>query len=238
MNGHFEMEALAVVHSPYREKFGIPRQPGLVREAVCVIQMLPPFNNPSAFVGIDEYSHLWISFVFHGIEQTGWKPMVRPPRLGGNHKVGVFATRSTYRPNQMGLSVVELLEVRVENNEVFLHVAGADLLDGTPVLDIKPYIPYADNIPEARSGLAPDRPDILKVVFESTAADLVADGGRLSESRAMIEGVLAQDPRPAYHAGGNPDRVYGVCLEDYDVRFTVEGDIICVHEIIFQESND
>ncbi len=238
MNPHFEMEALAVVHSPYKEKFGIPRQPGLVKEAVCVIEMLPPFNDPSAFVGIEEYSHLWISFVFHGIQKTAWRPMVRPPRLGGNRKVGVFATRSTHRPNPIGLSVVELLEVRIEPGEVMLHVAGADLLDGTPVLDIKPYVPYADSLPAARSGLAPDCPDMLEVVFEGPAADLVADGGRLSERRAMIEGILAQDPRPAYHAEDKPARVYGVRLEDYDVRFSVEGDIIRVHEIIYQEAHD
>jgi tRNA-Thr(GGU) m(6)t(6)A37 methyltransferase TsaA len=238
MNMSLEFKSIAVVHSPFKEKFGIPRQPGLVKEAVCMIQMLPPFSDPRAFVGIEEYSHLWISFVFHGVEQSGWRPMVRPPRLGGNRKVGVFATRSTHRPNPIGLSVVELLEVRIENNVVFLHVAGADFLDGTPVLDIKPYVSYVDSVPAARSGFAPDRPDTLPVVFDATVAGLVEDGGRLFEQRRLIEGVLAQDPRPAYHAGDKPDRVYGVRLEDYDVRFSVDGDMIRVHEIIFQETDD
>lgn len=232
MNPLFEFEAIGVVHSPYREKFGIPRQPGLVREVVSVIEMYSPFDDPDAFIGMESFSHLWLSFVFHGVTHSTWRPMVRPPRLGGNDKVGVFATRSTHRPNPIGLSVVELLEIRNEDNRVCLDVAGGDLMDGTPILDIKPYLPYADSIPEAKAGFATERPGMLRVDFDPVAEQQLA--GRTD--RSMIEGVLAQDPRPAYH--GDKERVYGVRLADYDVRFIVEGDTIRVLEIKYQDNDE
>ena len=141
-----ELQILGKVESPFKQKFAIPRQPGLAPHAKGIIKIEPPFNQSSAFKGLSEFSHIWVSFVFHETMDKGWKPQVRPPRLGGNDKTGVFATRSTFRPNPLGLSVLKLDKVVLSSTNVELHVSGIDLLDGTPVVDIKPYIPYSDKI--------------------------------------------------------------------------------------------
>ncbi|WP_040095556.1 tRNA (N6-threonylcarbamoyladenosine(37)-N6)-methyltransferase TrmO, partial [Aeromonas australiensis] len=154
----FEIDTLGIIRSPYKEKFAIPRQPGLVKSARARLELLPPYDQPDVLRGIEQFSHLWLSFVFHQTMAQGWHPTVRPPRLGGNERVGVFATRSTFRPNPLGLSVVELHGVGRERGKLWLELGAVDLLDGTPIVDIKPYVPYADSLPDARGGFAPDAP--------------------------------------------------------------------------------
>jgi tRNA (adenine37-N6)-methyltransferase len=218
----FNFKRIGIIHSPYREKFGIPRQPGLV-DIETTLELLSPYNRPEAVKGLEGFSHIWITFVFHGVKRSEWKPTVRPPRLGGNERVGVFASRSTHRPNPIGLSVVELTDIECDNGKVLLRLRGADLLDGTPVLDIKPYIPYVDAITDARSGFADKAPGpSLSVEFSSQAerqcAELMA---QYPELRQLIIAVLAQDPRPAYQV--EEGREYGVTLYALNIRFRVTG---------------
>jgi tRNA-Thr(GGU) m(6)t(6)A37 methyltransferase TsaA len=183
----------------------------------CRVELLPGFDLPEMVEGLEGFSHVWLSFVFHGCVAQGWRPRVRPPRLGGNQRVGVFASRAPFRPNHLGLSVVELLGIDTGQG-VSLRVRGADLLDGTPVLDIKPYVPYTDAVPEARAGFAPEAPAARLVVrFSDQARAALADDEQLGR---LVSGVLAQDPRPAYQAD-DPQRVYGVRLGDVNVRFRV-----------------
>ena len=211
---NFQFSAIGVVHSPYREKFGIPRQPGLAA-VDAVIELLTPYASTDAVHGLEQFSHLWLTFVFHAVQRE-WKPLVRPPRLGGNEKIGVFATRSTHRPNPIGLSVVELLRVDV-NQGVRIHIRGADLLDGTPILDIKPYIPYADSIADARAGYAQSSPQRLAVEWHLDAVNINIDGA----TKRMIADVLSLDPRPAYQH--EPERIYGMHISDFNVRFRIDA---------------
>jgi len=221
----FSFAPIGVVHSPFQEKFAIPRQSGLA-QIDAVIELLPPFAQPDAVSGLEQFSHIWIAFVFHalGFSSAGereWKPLVRPPRLGGNEKIGVFATRSTHRPNPIGWSVVELIRVEIDGG-VNLHIRGADLLDGTPVLDIKPYIPYADALPDARAGYAQLAPQRLSVRWSSEA--LLAVQNLSSDLQKMIEEILSFDPRPAYQ--NEPERIYGVHIADCNVRFRIDSDSV------------
>ncbi|QJQ96776.1 MULTISPECIES: tRNA (N6-threonylcarbamoyladenosine(37)-N6)-methyltransferase TrmO [Halomonadaceae] len=213
------LEAIGHIESDYPDKFGIPRQPGLAPASRARLVLHAPYDDPLAVRGLDAFSHLWLTFLFHRSPER-WTPLVRPPRLGGNAKVGVFASRSTHRPNRLGLSLVELERVDCQSG-VSLWLRGHDLLDGTPVLDIKPYLPWAESQPNARAGFAPEAPPRHPVSFSQAAeATLVsrADSGSLRE---LIEQVLAQDPRPAYRQG-EESRIYGVRLRDVDVRFRAE----------------
>ncbi|MBB3230252.1 tRNA (N6-threonylcarbamoyladenosine(37)-N6)-methyltransferase TrmO [Halomonas stenophila] len=215
------MTPIGHIASDFPDKFGIPRQPGLAEAARARLVLAPPFDDPLAVRGLEAFSHLWLTFVFH-LSPERWTPLVRPPRLGGNARVGVFASRSTHRPNRLGLSLVELVAIDTRAG-VSLTLRGADLVDGTPVLDIKPYLPWAEARPEARAGFAPEAPAALPVRFTRDAeAALTArtDGDSL---RALIAQVLAQDPRPAYRRGAE-ERVYGVRLRDLDVRFRAQAD--------------
>ena len=151
----YSFDPIGIVHSPFKEKFGIPRQPGLVPEAKARLEVLPPYDRSEAFCGLEDFSHIWVTFVFHEAICTRWQPTVRPPRLGGNRRIGVFSSRSPFRPNPIGMSVVALEGISNIEGKIELQLAGVDLLDGTPVLDIKPYIPYADSLPDARSGFVP-----------------------------------------------------------------------------------
>lgn len=215
----FGFDAIGIVRSPFKEKFGIPRQPGLT-STPATIELLPAYATADAVKGLDTFSHIWITFVFHGVQQTDWKPLVRPPRLGGNERVGVFATRSTHRPNPIGLSVVALEKIEVtDRGGVILHIRGADLLDGTPVLDIKPYLPYADNIADARAGFAQTVPERLRVRWQSGA--LTQAENISGEFREMIEDILGFDPRPAYQ--NEPERIYGVLIGECNIKFRVGG---------------
>ncbi|MCZ0753527.1 MULTISPECIES: tRNA (N6-threonylcarbamoyladenosine(37)-N6)-methyltransferase TrmO [Aeromonas] len=219
----FEIDTLGIIRSPYKEKFAIPRQPGLVKSARARLELLPPYDQPDVLRGIEQFSHLWLSFVFHQTMDQGWHPTVRPPRLGGNERVGVFATRSTFRPNPLGLSVVELHGVGRSRGKLWLELGAVDLLDGTPIVDIKPYIPYADSLPDARGGFAPDAPTPpLCVSFTPEAEQQLQPWLKAHpELRQLVSEVLAQDPRPAYKQGKPDDKVYGVRLFDCNVRFSI-----------------
>lgn len=220
----FQFRPIGYIRSPFREKFGIPRQPLLVEAAEAWLELLPDYGTAEALQEIEGYSHLWIEFVFHRHLAQAWRARVRPPRLGGNRRVGVFASRSPFRPNPLGLSLVRLLGVAPGADALRLHLGGVDLLDGTPVLDIKPYLPYVEALPEARAELAPTPPQpVLRVVFSDQAREqlaALADGGRLCE---LIARLLELDPRPAYSGEGDPERVYGMRLHDLDVRWRVNG---------------
>jgi tRNA-Thr(GGU) m(6)t(6)A37 methyltransferase TsaA len=222
MKGHkIIIEPVAVVRSPFGEKFGIPRQSGLVPLAVGEVHLLPPCDDPRMLDGLAGFSHIWLTFQFHRCVDQGWRPRVRPPRLGGNTEVGVWASRSPFRPNFLGLSVVRLLDV-VEEPQPLLRVAGIDLLDGTPVLDIKPYLPYSDAIADARAGFAPAAPDPhLSVSFRPEAEAGCATADDPDGLRGLITQVLALDPRPAYRRGVEPDRRYGMRLSGCEVQWRV-----------------
>lgn len=210
------------IRSPYREKFGTPRQPGLVA-ARSLLTLRPPYDSPDAVRGLETFSHLWISFVFHQTAAQGWQPLVRPPRLGGNNRVGVFASRSSFRPNPLGLSLVRLESVEISDG-VRLWLSGADLIDGTPVLDIKPYIPFVESQPDARGGFVDGPPPCLPVQWSETALRQAAAVPQAT--RLLMAEVLAQDPRPAYQDDG--DRVYGVLFERWNVRFRVENEQVLI----------
>jgi tRNA-Thr(GGU) m(6)t(6)A37 methyltransferase TsaA len=229
----FSFQAIGTIQSCFTEKFGIPRQPGLVPEARAVLEIVPPFDKAEAFRGLDAFSHLWLIFVFHECRAHPWKATVRPPRLGGNRRVGVFASRSGFRPNAIGQSAVRLLSIERKKGALRLNLGGIDLLDGTPVLDLKPYLPYADAIPDAAAGYALEAPAGLKqVVFAAPAEQACRDldPAVYPDLIALIAGLLAQDPRPAYKES-DEDKEFGMRLWDLNVRFRVAGDQIVVESI-------
>lgn len=215
------LEPIAWIRSPYRQKFAIPRQPNLVPAAEGELHFSDGCNDPNVLRGLEQFSHLWLVFLFHETAARGWNATVTPPRLGGSERVGVFATRSMYRPNPIGLSVVEFAGIELRKGRLVLKVRGLDLLDGTPILDIKPYLPYADALPEARGGFAPAAPAAsLQTVFTAAAqAALQHWSGHYPGLEALIRGVLAQDPRPAQfvHAGGRQE--FAMLLHDLNIRW-------------------
>ena len=216
------MEIIATIRSDFPTKFGIPRQSGLVEELRATVVFEPEYRSPDALRGLEDFSHLWLIWQFSEAVRDKWSPTVRPPRLGGNTRMGVFATRSPFRPNPIGLSCVRLLGVEHGAEGPVLRVAGADLMDGTPILDIKPYLPYVDCRPEAVGGFAPAAPE-RRLTVECPPELLAA----LPEgSRAALLGVLAEDPRPAYQ--NDPERVYGFGFAGAEVRFRVEGERLFV----------
>ena len=222
-----EICPIAHIRSDFSEKFGIPRQSGLVEELTAAVVFEPPYRVPDALRGLEGFSHLWLIWEFSQARREGWSPTVRPPRLGGNKRLGVFATRSPFRPNPIGLSCVRLLELRQDREQgPVLTVAGADLLDGTPIYDIKPYLPYADCKPEAVGGFAA-RPKGADLAVDCSPALL----DRVPEDkRAALLAVLAQDPRPQYQ--DDPDRVYGMAFAGLEVKFRVAGERLTVTEIV------
>ncbi|KJS33180.1 MAG: hypothetical protein VR64_02870 [Desulfatitalea sp. BRH_c12] len=229
----FAFETIGRIHSCFTEKFGIPRQPNLVPEACAVLELLPGFQHSDAFRELEGFSHIWLIFVFHQCHGRGWKTTVRPPRLGGNRRVGVFASRSGFRPNPIGQSVVRLVSLENRKEGSRLHLSGIDLLDGTPVLDIKPYLPYADSLPDARAGYAVAAPaPKFQVVFSELAAQACRslDARRYPDLPNLIRGVLAQDPRPSYRP---PDdrKSFGMRLWDLNVRFRIEDHQVVVTAI-------
>ena len=220
------IQVIARMHSDFATKFGIPRQSGLVEELRSTIVFEPEFRNPDALRGIEEFSHLWIIWQFSEAVRQGWSPTVRPPRLGGNTRMGVFATRSPFRPNNLGLSSVKLLGVeQTAEFGTVLHVGGADLMDGTPIFDIKPYIPYGDCHPEATGGFT-DRAGefLLQVHFPSELLNSLPE-----DKREAAVAVLSHDPRPSYQR--KPERVYGLTFAGFDIRFQVNEDILTVVEV-------
>lgn len=248
----FTFTPIGVIHSCFKEKFGIPRQPGVASEARATLELFPPFGCREALLELEGFSHLWLVFVFHqalrkGGEHKGgehkkaevaaqdWRPTVRPPRLGGNRRIGVFASRSPFRPNPLGLSAVALEGIENRDGRFYLHLRGADLLEGTPVLDIKPYLPYADALPEAQAGYAGEPPAAqVAVRFAPGVAEQVAvhEAGDYPGLKRLIEQVLGQDPRPAYYAqreaAENTDadraRQFGMRLYEFDLQWRVTED--------------
>ena len=212
------INVIARMHSDFATKFGIPRQSGLVEELRSTIVFEPEYRNNAALRGIEDFSHLWIIWQFSEAVRQGWSPTVRPPRLGGNTRMGVFATRSPFRPNNLGLSCVRLLDVEhTEKYGTVLHVGGADLMDGTPIFDVKPYIPYSDCKPDASGGFTDQAADFLLTV--DFPAELLK---KLPEQkREAAIGVLSHDPRPSYQK--NEERVYGLTFAGFNIRFMVRG---------------
>jgi len=228
-----QLTAVAICRTPYKQKFGIPRQPGLVN-AVGYIEFEPAFNNIDAVRGIEQYSHIWLLFCFHENLAQGWKTTVRPPRLGGNEKMGVFATRSTFRPNGIGQSVVKLHGVVQRKGKVCLMISGMDLLDGTPIVDIKPYIPFADAIVDAQGGIAQNAPILLPLTYTALATEQInhyRQQAQYHDLAELIEGVLSQDPRPAYKKAKDDPKLYQVALYDFDIFWQVTPQGIEVLEL-------
>ena len=221
-----EIQAIARMKSDFPTKFGIPRQSGLVEELRSTIVFEPEYRNPDALRGIAGYSHLWLIWQFSKAVRQDWSPTVRPPRLGGNTRMGVFATRSPFRPNSLGLSCVRLLEVEQTTNfGTVLHVGGADLMDGTPIFDIKPYIAYGDAHPEALGGFTDHAGDfLLHVNFPDNLLNRIPH-----DKRQALLGVLSHDPRPSYQRSS--DRVYGLSFAGLNIRFRVDGENLFVLEI-------
>ena len=226
MSQEFSMRVIARIHSDFSTKFGVPRQSGLVDALESTVVFEPEYRNPDALRGLEDFSHLWLVWVFDKAVRRDWSPTVRPPRLGGNRRMGVFATRSPFRPNPIALSSVKLagIEQTAEQGPV-LHIRGADLMDGTPILDIKPYIPYADAHPEALGGFAAvPAGETLEVLISPDMLEKIPP-----ERREALRGVLAQDPRPHYQ--DDPERIYGFGFAGMEVRFSVEGSRLTVREI-------
>ena len=220
------MNVIAKVHSDFPSKFGIPRQAGLVPELRAFHVFEPAFRNPDMLRGLEGFSHIWLIWNFSGNRQGGWAPTVRPPRLGGNRRMGVFATRSPFRPNPIGLSCVRLDEIQWDTPQgPMLVLSGADLMDGTPVFDIKPYVPYADCHPEATGGFTEQTGDfLLEVSFPPALLAQIP-----ASQREALLGVLAHDPRPSYQH--DPERIYGLSFGGYNVRFRVDGKLLTVCQL-------
>lgn len=219
----FVVNQIGTIRSPYKEKFAVPRQPGLVADGGGELLLLPPYNQAETVRGLSEFSHLWVMFVFHQTMEGGWRPTVRPPRLGGNARIGVFATRSTFRPNPLGMSLIELKGIRTQGGEVVLELGSLDLVDGTPVVDIKPYLPFAESHPQARAGFAQLAPAGDMPVYFSAQAEqqLQQQLHSYPQLRRFITQVLAQDPRPAYRKQEENVREYAVWLLAFNVRWRV-----------------
>ncbi len=233
----FCLKPIGIIHSCFKEKFGIPRQPGLVSEARAVLKLLPPYHQEEALSGLEQFSHIWIIFVFHASFAHKWKATVRPPRLGGNRRIGVFASRSNFRPNSLGMSCVELEQIEKIKGELFLHLKGGDFLDQTPVLDIKPYLVYADSHPTAQCGFAqqPPRPPITVEFSDSARAYCLERKRYLPYLKRLIIQILKNDPRPAYHSTTTtPEEKtrFANRIFDFDVRWEVEDGKIMVLEMV------
>ncbi|MDF7670948.1 tRNA (N6-threonylcarbamoyladenosine(37)-N6)-methyltransferase TrmO [Orbaceae bacterium ESL0721] len=229
----YEIEPIGIIHSPYSEKFAVPRQPNLVTAGCGELQLLPPFNSQNSVKELAQFSHIWLLFLFDQIDPNRWNLTVRPPRLGGNKNVGVFATRSPFRPNHIGLSAVELKEVMINNGDVRLKLGSLDLVDGTPIIDIKPYLPYCDSYPNASAGYAQSSPEkTLTVEFLPAAKETL----RIHQQSypmltELISQVIAQDPRPAYKKMDNDQHIYGITLYHFNIRWQVINQCAYIIEI-------
>ena len=222
----FAIQPIATMHSDFHTKFGIPRQSGLVESLTSTIVFEPEYRNPDALRGIEGYSHLWLIWQFSANADQKWSPTVRPPRLGGNTRMGVFATRSPFRPNFLGLSCVKLLKIEhTQDYGTVLHVGGADLMNGTPIVDIKPYVPYADCKQDATGGFTVSAGNfLLEVTFPS---DLLSKLPK--DKQKAVNELLSHDPRPSYQ--DDPERIYGLSFAGYDIRFQVIGERLTVVEV-------
>ena len=222
-----KLNVVARIQNDFPSKFGLPRQSGMICTLQSTVVFEPGFRNPDMLRGLDGFTHIWLIWGFSENTGTNWSPTVRPPRLGGNTRLGVFATRSPFRPNPLGLSCVELKAINLDTpSSPTLTVIGADMMNGTPVYDIKPYLPYADSLSYAEGGFAHDAPDtVLTVDFPARWLSMISQ-----EKQATLLAVLANDPRPAYQ--NDPDRVYGFGYGGFDVRFQVKGGQLTVVEVV------
>lgn len=235
------LATIGVVESPFKEKFATPRQPNIVSAAKARIKIASPYNQIDAFDGLEQFSHIWLIFEFHQTVKQGWKPSVRPPRLGGNKKMGVFATRSTFRPNPFGLSCVKLEGIDCIKQQIYLNISGADLIDQTPILDIKPYIQYSDSLPHAESGFAEqvesgfDKVVLLPSALNHIEAIALTAGNAFNTAdfKQFLMQTLIQDPRPAYKKLKSDDKIYGSLLSDFNIRWQVVDNTCEVLEVIF-----
>lgn len=220
------MRIIARIRSDFPTKFGIPRQSGVIDSLRATVVFEPPYRNPHALRGLEGFSHIWLVWQFSQAVRETWSPTVRPPRLGGNTRLGVFATRSPFRPNAIGLSSVRLEGIQWHSEEgPLLHVAGADLMGGTPIFDIKPYLPYTDSHPDALGGFAPQAVrDVLQVDFPPSLLDLIPP-----QQREGLLAVLAQNPLPTYHH--DPQRVYGLAFAGFEIKFSVDGPLLTVRQV-------
>lgn len=223
---NFMVEPIAYIKTDFSSKFGIPRQSGLVDELEAKIIFEPQYRIPEAFRGLEGYSHIWLLWQFSECADKEWSPTVRPPRLGGNKRMGVFASRSPFRPNSIGLSCVKLISIdETEEYGTVLTVSGADLLDGTPIIDVKPYLPYVDSHPEASGGFAlQEKEGSLDIVFPTEMLSVIPES-----KQEALRAVLKQDPRPQYQ--NDPERIYGLEFAGYDVRFKVKENLLSVVEV-------
>lgn len=227
----YSVEPIGFIESPYKEKFAVPRQPRLVPAARARIKLCGAANTPESVRELDQFSHVWLLFLFDQNLDAGWKPTVRPPRLGGNERIGVFASRSTFRPNGIGMSAVEVKGISKQGDQIYINLGNVDLVDGTPIIDVKPYIPYTDSIPEAQGGYAENEPETSQVNFTSVALTTLSKRSDGEYVKTVIEQVLAQDPRPAYKKNKPDTKEYAVNLFDLNIKFTVSGKLITVTTI-------
>lgn len=228
----YQFNVVGYIQSPYKQKFAIPRQPGLIPEAIGYLVLEDDYSDDAILRGIDSFSHLWLLFVFHETADKGWSAMVRPPRLGGNTRKGVFATRATFRPNPIGLSVVKLEGVERKHGKLMLKLSGIDLLDGTPVVDIKPYLPYSDALSDAAGGFADAAPETtMTVSFSEAALKFCHNQVQHPDLQVFIQKVLKQDPRPSYKKQRDGEQSYGMTLYNYNIKWTVNGEHNHVTEI-------
>lgn len=224
MDNNITITPIAYIQTDFQEKFGIPRQSGRAPDLTAKIVFLPEFHSPDFFRGIDGFSHLWVLFDFSATRDKGYSATVRPPRLGGNERVGVFASRSPFRPNHIGLSCVKLVSVNITETETSLTVSGADLLNDTPILDIKPYLPFADCIPNATGGYASNhKNDGVEVLFPDKLLQKIPQ-----EKRKGLLQCLADDPRPSYQ---DDDRIYGMAFAGFQIKFTVQDNVLTVLDV-------
>lgn len=228
----FSFTSIGTIRSCFREKFGVPRQAGLVSEARAYIRLNPPYNRPEAMKGLENFSHLWVVFVFHKSPEMKERLTVRPPKLGGAKRVGVFAARANYRPNPIGMSAVKLLRINTEKGRIY--VSGGDFLDDTPVVDLKPYLPYADCIEEATGSLTPQSGFKKENIHFSPKAlkDLETAEKRRKGLKTLIEQTLVLDPRPGFYKRNNVKDSFGMRLYQFDIRWSLEEETVTVDEII------
>jgi tRNA-Thr(GGU) m(6)t(6)A37 methyltransferase TsaA len=222
----WQFASIGIMNTCFKEKFGIPRQSGLAPSAEGTLSFLPPFDQPEMVRELEDFSHVWVLFVFHTVAGSRLKATVRPPRLGGQRRVGVLASRSGYRPNPIGMSVMELAAIAYPGGRPELHLRGVDLLDGTPVLDVKPYLPYTDDVPRARGGFAAHPPDALTVTFSPRSRRDLARQRHTDPQKftALIREVLSQNPRPAHERKRDCKQIFGMRLWNFNVRWQVVGE--------------
>jgi len=228
----FHFKSIGIIESCFKQKFCIPRQPGIVPQATATIVLEPEFSSEEIVRGLDDCSHVWVIFVFHKSQNAKNKNTVRPPRLGGDKRLGIFATRSNYRPNPIGQSVVKLAGIELKNGQTLIKLSGGDFLDGTPVLDIKPYIPYVDSIATATTAFATHPPEkVFSVKFESQARSQIDEASRLSGEniQSFIEQLLAYDPRPRHT---QPDAIFSTKIYNYDLKWKIENNVATVISLV------